>query len=45
MSILKGHNTQHSGHMGKKIHTELMFEIYFNSLVRTIVKDLRMKFS
>ena len=33
---LKRHNTQHSGHMGKKNQTELMVEIYSKSLVRAI---------
>ena len=44
--ILKGHNTQHSGHMGKKnVQTELMVEIYSKSLVRAIGKVLLVKFS
>ena len=41
---LKGHNTQHSGHMGEKNQNELMVEIYFKSLGRAIGKVLRMKF-
>ena len=41
---LKGHNTQHSAHMGKKkSQNELMVEIYSKSLVRAIGKILHMK--
>ena len=40
---LKGHNKQHSSHMGKKIQTELMSEIYSKSPVRSIGKVLLMK--
>ena len=40
-SYFKGHNTQHSGHMGQ---TELMAEIYSKSPVRAIGKVLLMKF-
>ena len=36
---------QHSDHMGKKIQTELMAEIYSKSPVRAIGKVLLMKFS
>ena len=35
---VKGHNTQHSGHMGQNFETELMVEIYSKSLVRAMVK-------
>ena len=51
---LKGHNTQHSGHMGQLqlvviwvnfYQTELMVEIHSKSLVRAIGKVLPMKFS
>ena len=33
---LKGTNTQRSGHMDQIFQTELMVEIYSNSLVRAI---------
>ena len=39
------HNTQHSGHMGKKNQNEVMVEICSKSLVRAIGKVLRMEFS
>ena len=42
--ILKGPNTQHSGHM-EICQTELMSEIYSKSQVRAIDKVLLMKFS
>ena len=44
IKILKGTNTHHNGHTGKKIKTEIMVEIYSNSLVRAIGKVLLMKF-
>ena len=42
---LNGHNTQHSGHIGRKYQTELMVEIYSKSLVRAIGIVLCIKFS
>ena len=42
---LKGHNKQHSGHIGQHFQTELMVEIYSQSLVRAIGKVLLMKFN
>ena len=42
---LKWPNTQHSGHMGQFFQTELMVEIYSNSLVRAIDEVLLMKLS
>ena len=42
---LKGHNTQHSGHMGQNFKNEFMVEIYSKSLVRAIGKVFLMKLS
>ena len=42
ISLIKGHNTQHSGHTDQN---ELVAEIYSKSLVRAIGKVLLMKFS
>ena len=36
LSVLKGHNTQHSGHTGQN---EFMVEIYSKSLVGAIGKE------
>ena len=42
--FLKGHNTQHSGHMGQHfLRNESMIEIFSKSLVRAIGLVLRMK--
>ena len=43
--ILKGTNTQHSGHMGQNFQIELMAKIYSMSPVRAIGKVLLMIFS
>ena len=43
--ILKGTNTQHSGHRGQNFQTEFMAEIYSKSLARAIGKVLPMIFS
>ena len=42
---LKGTNTHHNGHRGRKFQTELILEIYSKSLVRAIDKVLIKKFS
>ena len=38
VKLLKGHNTQHSGHVGHFSQNEIMPEIYSKSLVRAIGK-------
>ena len=43
--MLKGHNTQYSGHMGQFCQNELMVEIYSKGLVRAIGKVSLMKLS
>ena len=43
--ILKQHNTQYSGQMGKKNQNEVMVEICSKSLVGAIGKVLHVKFS
>ena len=42
---LKGHNTQHMVIWIKNVQNELMFEIFSKTLVESIGKVLRMKFS
>ena len=47
VTVLKGHNTQHSGHTSIKqiFQNEIMVEIYSKRPVRAIGKVLVMKFS
>ena len=45
MSCLKGTNMHPNGYMVKNLQTELMVEVYSNSLVRAIGKVFLMKFS